>query len=48
MPVRQKAGPGEIRGRGLQLLETLGKDWGTYRHAEGKVVWVLIGLPGDP
>jgi hypothetical protein len=48
MPVRQNAGPDEIGGRGLLLVETLGTDWGAYRHADGKVVWVLISLPGDP
>jgi anti-sigma regulatory factor (Ser/Thr protein kinase) len=47
MPVRQDAGPDEIGGRGLLLVETLGQDWGAYREADGKVVWVLIGLPGD-
>jgi len=46
MPARQNAGPDEIGGRGLLLVETLGKDWGTYRQADGKVVWV--SLPGDP
>jgi anti-sigma regulatory factor (Ser/Thr protein kinase) len=48
MPVRQDADPDAVSGRGLLLVETLGKDWGAYRQAEGKVVWVLITLPGDP
>jgi anti-sigma regulatory factor (Ser/Thr protein kinase) len=49
MPVRQDAGPDEIGGRGLLLVETLGQDWGAYREAGGKVVWVLISLrPGRP
>jgi Histidine kinase-like ATPase domain len=48
IPVRQDAGPDEISGRGLLLVETLAKDWGTYRQASGKIVWVLISLPGDP
>jgi hypothetical protein len=48
MPVRQDAGPDDIGGRGLVLVETLGKDWGAYREADGKVVWVLISLSGDP
>jgi anti-sigma regulatory factor (Ser/Thr protein kinase) len=48
MPVRQDAGPDEIGGRGLLLVETLAKDWGAYRVAHGKVVWVLISLSGDP
>jgi anti-sigma regulatory factor (Ser/Thr protein kinase) len=48
MPVRLDAGPDDVGGRGLLLVETLGKDWGAYRQAKGKVVWVLITLPGDP
>jgi hypothetical protein len=47
MPVRRDAGPDEIGGRGLLLVETLGQDWGVYREADGKVVWVLISLSGD-
>jgi hypothetical protein len=42
LPVRQNAGPDEVGGRGLVLVEALGKDWGVYREAEGKVVWVMI------
>lgn len=41
-PVRHQAGPDEERGRGLMLVEALGKDWGLYRKAGGKVVWVMI------
>ncbi len=48
MPMRRDAGPGEIGGRGLLLVETLGQDWGTYPEAGGKVVWVLISPSGDP
>ena len=32
----------QMGGRGLLLVEGLGKDWGAYRKASGKVVWVLI------
>lgn len=42
MPVRQDANPDSASGRGLLLVEALGKDWGAYRKASGKVVWVLI------
>jgi anti-sigma regulatory factor (Ser/Thr protein kinase) len=42
MPVRRDAGPDEERGRGLMLVEHLSSDWGTYREAHGKVIWVLI------
>jgi hypothetical protein len=43
MPVRRDADPDSASGRGLLLVEALGKDWGAYRKASGKVVWVLIG-----
>jgi len=43
MPVRQKADPADESGRGLILVESLGKDWGAYREASGKVVWVVVG-----
>ena len=42
MPVRQHAGPDPDGGRGLLLVETLSTDCGTYRKAQGKVVWVVI------
>jgi hypothetical protein len=48
MPVRRNVTPDQECGRGLLLVEALGKDWGAYREAEGRVVWVLITLPGDP
>jgi anti-sigma regulatory factor (Ser/Thr protein kinase) len=48
MPVRRDVGPDAAGGRGLLLVETLGKDWGAYRQAAGKVVWVLISLPANP
>jgi anti-sigma regulatory factor (Ser/Thr protein kinase) len=48
MPVRQAAtAVDDEGGRGLLLVETLSKDWGTYRELEGgKVVWVLVAA--DP
>jgi anti-sigma regulatory factor (Ser/Thr protein kinase) len=42
LPARHDAGPDSERGRGLLLVESLSEDWGSYRKAEGKVVWVLI------
>jgi hypothetical protein len=42
MPVRKDADPDEVGGRGLLLVEALGKDWGAYREAGGKVVWVTL------
>jgi anti-sigma regulatory factor (Ser/Thr protein kinase) len=42
MPVRREADLDSERGRGLLLVETLSRDWGTYRTADGKVVWVTV------
>jgi hypothetical protein len=42
MPVRQDDGPDEIGGRGLLLVEPLSREWGAYREAGGKVVWVAL------
>jgi anti-sigma regulatory factor (Ser/Thr protein kinase) len=47
MPVRQQVSPDEENGRGLMLVEALGKDWGVYRKAGSKVVWVMI-VAADP
>jgi anti-sigma regulatory factor (Ser/Thr protein kinase) len=46
MPVRHEAGPDEIGGRGLMLVDSLSKDWGSYLIAGGKVVWAQISI--DP
>jgi hypothetical protein len=42
MPVRRDGGPDAIDGRGLLLVESLGKAWGAYRESGGKVVWVSL------
>lgn len=42
MAVRHQAIPDE-GSRGLMLVENLGQDWGSYRKADGKTVWVLVG-----
>jgi anti-sigma regulatory factor (Ser/Thr protein kinase) len=47
MPVRQDAGLDQDSGRGLMLVESLGKEWGAYREAVGKVVWVKV-TSADP
>jgi anti-sigma regulatory factor (Ser/Thr protein kinase) len=47
MPVRCQATPDEERGRGLLLVDSLGKEWGAYRKPVGKVVWVMI-TSADP
>jgi anti-sigma regulatory factor (Ser/Thr protein kinase) len=47
MPVRKEASFDAESGRGLLLVDSLGKEWGAYRKAEGKVVWVMI-TSADP
>jgi anti-sigma regulatory factor (Ser/Thr protein kinase) len=42
MPVRREVGLDEDSGRGLMLVESLAAEWGAYREAKGKAVWVLI------
>ena len=46
MPVIRGYSADEENGRGLLLVAALGKDWGAYRKAEGKVVWVMVAA--DP
>jgi len=49
MPVRKDFTADDEGGRGLMLVEALGKEWGAYRKAEGgKVVWVLITAADPP
>jgi anti-sigma regulatory factor (Ser/Thr protein kinase) len=42
MPVRQDPSLDQDSGRGLMLVDTLSKEWGTYQKANGKVVWAMI------
>lgn len=42
MPVLKDSAADAENGRGLLLVSALGKDWGAYRKAQGKVVWVMI------
>lgn len=42
LPTPKDIGLDEEGGRGLMLVDTLGKEWGTYQKAQGKVVWVMI------
>lgn len=42
MPVRHDASPGDVGGRGLMIVDSLSAEWGWYRKATGKVVWVLV------
>lgn len=48
MPVLKDAAADEENGRGLMLVAALGKDWGCYRKAEGKVVWVMMWAELQP
>jgi anti-sigma regulatory factor (Ser/Thr protein kinase) len=43
LPIRRDADVDEISGRGLMIIDTLAKDWGSYRQASGKVVWAVVG-----
>jgi anti-sigma regulatory factor (Ser/Thr protein kinase) len=46
MPVRRDANADDIGGRGLMIIDSLAKDWGAYRKADGKVVWVMLSPAG--
>jgi anti-sigma regulatory factor (Ser/Thr protein kinase) len=48
MPVRRDGDPERISGRGLMIVDGVAKDWGTYRKADGKVVWAMVSLPDNP
>jgi anti-sigma regulatory factor (Ser/Thr protein kinase) len=48
MPVRRDADPDDLGGRGLMIIDSLAKDWGAYRKANGKVVWAMLSPPADP
>jgi anti-sigma regulatory factor (Ser/Thr protein kinase) len=47
MPVRKNAGPDSESGRGLLLVESLSTEWGSYRKANGKVVWAVVARKGS-
>jgi anti-sigma regulatory factor (Ser/Thr protein kinase) len=47
MPVRKNAGPDSECGRGLLLVESLSTEWGSYRKANGKVVWAVVARKGS-
>jgi anti-sigma regulatory factor (Ser/Thr protein kinase) len=47
MPVHRKASLDQDGGRGLMLVDTLSKEWGTYQKANGKVVWAMV-TSADP
>jgi anti-sigma regulatory factor (Ser/Thr protein kinase) len=41
--------PRRAGGRGLQIVNSLARDWGVTRRADGKTVWAEVGLenPAD-
>ncbi|MET9550760.1 SpoIIE family protein phosphatase [Streptomyces sp. NPDC006627] len=45
LPALLGAGPGDEYGRGLGVVSTLAKEWGTSRRDSGKTVWFELDLP---
>ncbi|WP_069885317.1 SpoIIE family protein phosphatase [Streptomyces luteocolor] len=45
LPTLLSAGPGDEFGRGLRVVSTLAKEWGTSRTSAGKTVWFELALP---
>jgi anti-sigma regulatory factor (Ser/Thr protein kinase) len=42
LPERSDAGPDSGSGRGLMIVDALSAGWGTYREADGKIVWAQV------
>ncbi|MET7654117.1 SpoIIE family protein phosphatase [Streptomyces sp. NPDC005486] len=45
LPTLLSAGPGDESGRGLRVVSTLAREWGTSRTGAGKSVWFELTLP---
>ncbi|MEU0033039.1 SpoIIE family protein phosphatase [Streptomyces sp. NPDC006333] len=45
LPTLLSAGPGDESGRGLHVVSTLAREWGTSRTGGGKTVWFELTLP---
>ncbi|MFD3500574.1 SpoIIE family protein phosphatase [Streptomyces sp. NPDC058676] len=45
LPTLLSAGPGDEAGRGLRVVSTLAREWGTSRTKAGKTVWFELTLP---
>ncbi|MFD9390758.1 SpoIIE family protein phosphatase [Streptomyces sp. NPDC060000] len=45
LPTLLSAGPGDASGRGLRVVSTLAREWGTSRTGAGKSVWFELTLP---
>ncbi|MGV9315809.1 ATP-binding SpoIIE family protein phosphatase [Streptomyces sp. NPDC003691] len=44
LPALRDAGPGDESGRGLRVVSSLARAWGTSRTRDGKTVWFETGL----
>ncbi|MDR3082401.1 MAG: serine/threonine-protein phosphatase, partial [Streptomyces sp.] len=45
LPTLLSAGPTDEYGRGLRVVSTLAREWGTSRTGGGKTVWFALTLP---
>lgn len=45
LPTLLSAGPKDETGRGLRVVSTLAREWGTSRTGTGKSVWFEMTLP---
>ncbi|MGC9539402.1 SpoIIE family protein phosphatase [Streptomyces sp. UG1] len=45
LPTLLNAGPGDEAGRGLRVVSTLAREWGTSHTSAGKTVWFELTLP---
>ncbi|MFE9763827.1 SpoIIE family protein phosphatase [Streptomyces sp. NPDC005808] len=45
LPTLLSAGPDDEFGRGLRVVSTLAREWGTSRTTAGKTVWFELALP---
>lgn len=45
LPTLRNAGPADEFGRGLRVVSTLAREWGTSRTKTGKTVWCELTLP---
>jgi anti-sigma regulatory factor (Ser/Thr protein kinase) len=45
LPTLLDAGPLDEAGRGLRVVSTLSREWGTSRTKAGKTVWFELMLP---
>ena len=41
-PEMQHAGPSDVKGRGLAIVDSLADEWGTWFGNDGKTVWFTI------